>query len=114
MSNRLSGNEAVAYAIKQINPYVMGAFPITPSTEIPEYFADYVENGEVNTEYVTVESEHSSMSVCIWAQAAGARSVCANSSCGLALITNFCMWRLHFVCPLLWPVLTVHYRGRLI
>lgn len=86
MSNRLSGNEAVAYAIKQINPDVMGAFPITPSTEIPEYFAQYVANGEVNTEYVTVESEHSSMSVCIAAEAAGARSVCATSSCGLALM----------------------------
>ena len=55
MSNRLSGNEAVAYAMKQINPDVMGAFPITPSTEIPEYFANYVANGEVDTEYVTVE-----------------------------------------------------------
>ncbi|MEN6389831.1 MAG: transketolase C-terminal domain-containing protein [Syntrophomonas sp.] len=86
MSSRLSGNEAVAYAMKQINPDVMGAFPITPSTEIPEYFADFVANGEVNTEYVAVESEHSSMSVCIAAQAAGARSVCATSSCGLALM----------------------------
>jgi Pyruvate:ferredoxin oxidoreductase and related 2-oxoacid:ferredoxin oxidoreductases, alpha subunit len=86
MRNRLSGNEAVAYAMKQINPDVMGAFPITPSTEIPEYFANYVANGEVNTEYVTVESEHSSMSVCIAAEAAGARAVCATSSCGLALM----------------------------
>jgi len=86
MNKCLSGNEAVAYALKQINPDVMGAFPITPSTEIPEYFAQYVANGEVNTEYVTVESEHSSMSVCIAAQAAGARSVCATSSCGLALM----------------------------
>ncbi len=86
MSDRLSGNEAVAYAMKQINPDVMGAFPITPSTEIPEYFAGYVANGEVNTEFVTVESEHSSMSVCIAAQAAGARAVSATSSCGLALM----------------------------
>jgi pyruvate ferredoxin oxidoreductase alpha subunit len=86
MSHRLSGNEAVAYAMKQVNPDVMGAFPITPSTEIPEYFAEYVANGEVNTEYVTVESEHSSMSVCIAAQAAGARAVSATSSCGLALM----------------------------
>ena len=86
MSNHLSGNEAVAYAMKQVNPDVMGAFPITPSTEIPEYFANYVANGEVNTEYVTVESEHSSMSVCIAAQAAGARAISATSSCGLALM----------------------------
>lgn len=86
MSKCMSGNEAVAYAMKQINPDVMGAFPITPSTEIPENFAAFVANGEVNTEYVTVESEHSSMSVCIAAQAAGARAVCATSSCGLALM----------------------------
>ena len=50
--DRLSGNEAVAFAMKQIDPDVMGAFPITPSTEIPQYFAQYVANGEVNTEYV--------------------------------------------------------------
>lgn len=83
---RLSGNEAVAFAMKQINPDVMGAFPITPSTEIPQYFATYVANGEVDTEYVSVESEHSSMSVCIGAQAAGGRAVTATSSCGLALM----------------------------
>ena len=87
--DRLSGNEAVAYAMRQIDPDVMGAFPITPSTEIPQYFAQYVANGQVNTEYVTVESEHSSMSTCIGAAAAGARAVTATSSCGLAL-----MWEL--------------------
>jgi pyruvate ferredoxin oxidoreductase alpha subunit len=90
--DRLSGNEAVAYAMKQINPDVMGAFPITPSTEIPQYFAQYVANGEVDTEYVTVESEHSSLSTCIGASAAGARAVTATSSCGLAL-----MWELLYV-----------------
>lgn len=89
---RLSGNEAVAYAMKQINPDVMGAFPITPSTEIPQYFAQYVANGEVETEFVTVESEHSSMSTCIGAAAAGARAITATSSCGLAL-----MWELLYV-----------------
>ncbi len=86
MSVCLSGNEAVAFAMKQINPDVMGAFPITPSTEIPEHFAKFVANGEVTTEYVTVESEHSSMSVCIAAEAAGARAFSATSSCGLALM----------------------------
>ena len=85
---RLSGNEAVAYAMKQINPDVMGAFPITPSTEIPQYFSTYVDNGEVDTEFVTVESEHSSMSVCIGAQAAGCRAVSATSSCGLSYMTE--------------------------
>lgn len=84
--DRLSGNEAVAFAMRQIDPDVMGAFPITPSTEIPQYFARYVADGLVHTEYVTVESEHSSLSTCIGAQAAGARAVTATSSCGLALM----------------------------
>ena len=72
---RMSGNEAVAYAMKQINPDVMGAFPITPSTEIPQYFSKYIADGKVDTEFVAVESEHSAMSVCIGAAAAGARAV---------------------------------------
>ena len=81
---RLSGNEAVAIALKQINPDVFPAFPITPSTEIPQYFASFVANGEVDTEFITVESEHSSMSAAIGASSAGARSLTATSSCGLA------------------------------
>ncbi len=89
---RLSGNEAVAFAMKQINPDVMGAFPITPSTEIPQYFSQYVANGQVDTEFVAVESEHSAMSCCIGAQAAGGRAVTATSSCGLAL-----MWEMLYV-----------------
>ena len=83
---RLSGNEAIAYAMRQINPDVFAAFPITPSTEIPQYFAQYVANGQVDTEYVTVESEHSSMSTCMGAAAAGARAVTATSSAGLAFM----------------------------
>lgn len=82
--DRLSGNEAVAIALKQINPDVFPAFPITPSTEIPQYFASFVANGKVDTEFITVESEHSSMSATIGASAAGARSLTATSSCGLA------------------------------
>ena len=89
---RLSGNEAIAYAMKQLNPDVMGAFPITPSTEIPQYFSSYVANGEVDTEFVAVESEHSAMSTCFAAQAAGARAVTATSSCGMAL-----MWEMLYV-----------------
>ena len=85
---RLSGNEAIAYAMKQINPDVMGAFPITPSTEIPQYFATYVDNGEVDTEFIPVESEHSAMSTCIGAQAAGCRAISATSSCGLCYMTE--------------------------
>jgi len=84
--DRLSGNEAVAYGLKQINPDVFPAFPITPSTEIPQYYATYIANGEVDTEFIPVESEHSSMSAAIGAEAAGARSLTATSSCGLALM----------------------------
>ena len=54
---RLSGNEATAIAMKQINPDVVAAFPITPSTEIPQYFSTFVSNGEVDTEFVAVESD---------------------------------------------------------
>lgn len=82
--DRLSGNEAVAIALRQINPDVFPAFPITPSTEIPQYFASFVANGQVDTEFITVESEHSSMSAAIGASAAGARALTATSSCGLA------------------------------
>lgn len=83
---RLSGNEAVSYAIKQINPDVMPAFPITPSTEIPQYVSTYIANGECDTEFIPVESEHSSMSATIGASAAGARALTATSSCGMALM----------------------------
>ena len=71
---RLSGNEASAIAMKQINPDVVAAFPITPSTEIPQYFSTFVSNGQVDTEFVAVESEHSAMSACIGAEAAGRKS----------------------------------------
>ena len=71
---RLSGNEAAAIAMKQINPDVVAAFPITPSTEIPQYFSTFVSNGQVDTEFVAVESEHSAMSACIGAEAAGRQS----------------------------------------
>ncbi len=82
--DRLSGNEAVAIALRQINPDVFPAFPITPSTEIPQYFASFAANGEVDTEFIPVESEHSSMSAAIGASAAGARALTVTSSCGLA------------------------------
>lgn len=83
---RLSGNEAVAMAMKQINPDVVAAFPITPSTEIPQYFSTFVADGAVDTEFVAVESEHSAMSACIGAQAAGGRAMTATSANGLALM----------------------------
>ncbi len=84
--DRLSGNEAIALAMKAMNLDVVAAFPITPSTEIPQYFSQYVANGETEALFIPVESEHSAMSACIGAQAAGARSSTATSSCGLALM----------------------------
>ncbi|MDO6353474.1 pyruvate ferredoxin oxidoreductase [Caloramator sp. CAR-1] len=88
----LSGNEAVAFGMKQINPDVVAAFPITPSTEVPQYFSQFVANGEVDTEFVAVESEHSAMSACIGAAAAGGRVMTATASAGLAL-----MWEMLYV-----------------
>ncbi|SET05507.1 Pyruvate flavodoxin/ferredoxin oxidoreductase, thiamine diP-bdg, partial [Halanaerobium congolense] len=85
---KLSGNEAAATALRQMNPDVMAAFPITPSTEIPQYFSKYVSDGRVDTEFVPVESEHSAMSACIGSQAAGARTVTATSANGLALMVE--------------------------
>ena len=83
---RLSGNEAVATAMKQINSDVVAAYPITPSTEIPQYFSNFVANGTVDTEFIPVESEHSAMSATIGAAAAGGRVMSATSSQGLALM----------------------------
>ncbi|NLY81563.1 MAG: pyruvate ferredoxin oxidoreductase [Clostridiales bacterium] len=82
--DKMSGNEAVANAMRQIEPDVMAAFPITPSTEIPQYFSKFIADGIVGTEFVAVESEHSAMSACMGASAAGARAVTATSSAGLA------------------------------
>ena len=89
---RLSGNEATAIAMKQINPDVVAAFPITPSTEIPQYFSTFVSNGKVDTEFVAVESEHSAMSACIGAEAAGSRAMTATSANGLSL-----MWEMIYI-----------------
>lgn len=89
---RLSGNEAVALGMKQINPDVVAAFPITPSTEIPQYFSTFVSNGSVDTEFIAVESEHSAMSACVGAEAAGSRAMTATSSNGLAL-----MWEMIYI-----------------
>ena len=89
---RLSGNEASAVAMKQINPDVVAAFPITPSTEIPQYFSTFVSNGQVDTEFVAVESEHSAMSACIGAEAAGSRAMTATSSNGLSF-----MWEMLYI-----------------
>ena len=88
----LAGNEAVATAMRQINPDVVAAYPITPQTSTVQKFADFVSDGKVDTEFVTVESEHSAMSACVGASAAGARVMTATSANGLAL-----MWEIVYI-----------------
>ena len=87
----MTGNEAVANAMKQINPDVVAAYPITPQTDIVQFYSSFVANGEVDTQMVTVESEHSAMSATVGASAAGSRAMTATSSQGLALMHGFCI-----------------------
>jgi pyruvate ferredoxin oxidoreductase alpha subunit len=82
----LNGDEAVALAAKQSDIDVVAAYPITPQTIIVEKFSEYVANGEVNTEFVCTESEHSAMTACLAAAATGARAFTASASAGLALM----------------------------
>lgn len=82
----LTGCESGAHAMRQINPDVVAAYPITPQTALMQKFADFHADGDVDTELVLVESEHSAMSATIGAAAAGARSMTATSACGLALM----------------------------
>ena len=82
----LNGDEAVAFAVKQCDVDVVAAYPITPQTIIVEKFSEYVANGEVQTEFVCTESEHSAMTACLAAAATGARTFTASASAGLALM----------------------------
>jgi pyruvate ferredoxin oxidoreductase alpha subunit len=87
-----TGNSAIAYAMKQIDPDVCAAYPITPSTQVMEEFSKYVADGVVNTNLVAVESEHSAMSACVGAAAAGGRVMTATSANGMAL-----MWEMLYI-----------------
>ncbi|MFN2169168.1 MAG: pyruvate ferredoxin oxidoreductase [Anaerolineae bacterium] len=96
----LAGNEAAATAMRQVNPDVVAAYPITPQTDTVEKFSEFVADGLVDTEFVTVESEHSAMSACVGASAAGARVMTATAANGLAL-----MWEILYIaasnrCPI--------------
>ncbi len=82
----LNGDEAIAFAAKQCDVDVVAAYPITPQTIIVEKFSEYVANGEVQTEFVCTESEHSAMAACLAASATGARTFTASASAGLALM----------------------------
>jgi pyruvate ferredoxin oxidoreductase alpha subunit len=100
----LTGNEAAAEAMRQIEPDVVAAYPITPQTELMQKFAQFVADGVVKTEMVLVESEHSAMSASVGASAAGARVMTATSSQGLAL-----MWEIVYIAastrlPIVMPV----------
>jgi pyruvate ferredoxin oxidoreductase alpha subunit len=79
---------AAAEAVKQANVDVISAYPITPQTHIVEHLSELVANGELDAEFVPVESEHTAMSVCVGSQAAGARSFTCTSSQGLALMSE--------------------------
>jgi pyruvate ferredoxin oxidoreductase alpha subunit len=88
----VTGNEAVAEAMRQIDPDVVCAYPITPQTEVVMLYAQMVADGKVTSEFVTVESEHSAMSAVIGSAAGGARTMTATSSQGLAL-----MWEMLYI-----------------
>jgi len=88
----MTGNEAAANALRQVNPDVAAVYPITPQTELMHEFAKFVANGQVDTEVILVESEHSAMSACVGSAAAGARTVTATSANGLAL-----MWEIVYI-----------------
>ncbi|MGQ9602662.1 MAG: pyruvate synthase subunit PorA [bacterium] len=100
----VTGNDAVAEAMRQVDPDVVAAYPITPQTELMHKFADFVADGLVKTEFVLVESEHSAMSAAVGASAAGARVMTATSANGLAL-----MWEILYIaastrCPIVMAV----------
>ncbi|OIO79017.1 MAG: pyruvate ferredoxin oxidoreductase [Candidatus Omnitrophica bacterium CG12_big_fil_rev_8_21_14_0_65_43_15] len=88
----ITGNHAAAYAAKLCRPHVISAYPITPQTEVVEKLACMVADGELKSDFIKVESEHSAMAACIGASAAGSRSFTATSSQGLALMHEMLFW----------------------
>ncbi|MBN2539260.1 MAG: pyruvate ferredoxin oxidoreductase [Deltaproteobacteria bacterium] len=88
----ITGNEAAAQAVKLAKPGVIAAYPITPQTSLAELLSEYVERGELKAEYVRVESEHSSLTVCISASTVGARVFTATSSNGLLYMHEQLHW----------------------
>ncbi|MDI3471921.1 MAG: pyruvate ferredoxin oxidoreductase alpha subunit [Thermotogaceae bacterium] len=100
----ITGAEAAAYAMRQINPDVVAAYPITPQTPIVEKFAQYVADGLVDTEMIPVESEHSAMSAVVGAAAAGARAMTATSANGLALMHEIVYIAASSRLPIVMPV----------
>jgi pyruvate ferredoxin oxidoreductase alpha subunit len=100
----MTGDEAVAYAVKLVNPDVLAAYPITPQTIIVERYSDFVNNGEVDTSFIPVESEHSAMSACVGASMTGARVFTATASAGLALMYEILYVASGMRCPIVLAV----------
>jgi len=100
----LTGDGAIAYAVKQSSVDVVAAYPITPQTLIVEEFSEFVHNGEVHTEFVCVESEHSAMSACVGASLTGARVFTATASQGLALMHEIMYIASSLRCPIVMGV----------
>lgn len=100
----VSGDEAVALAVRQTRPHVIAAYPITPQTIVVERLADYVEDGSLDCEYLYVESEHSAMSAVIGAAAMGARTFTATSSQGLLYMVE----GLHYASGSRFPVVMMN------
>ena len=86
----MEGSHAVAEAVRLSRPQVIAAYPITPQTHIVERLAEMVADGELDSEYITVESEFSALSACLGASAAGSRVYSATTSQGLALMFEVC------------------------
>ncbi|MBD3349225.1 MAG: pyruvate ferredoxin oxidoreductase [Candidatus Eisenbacteria bacterium] len=101
----LTGNDAGAEAMRQIDPDVVAAFPITPQTELMHKFAEHVADGDVKAEFVLVESEHSAMSATVGAAAAGARAMTATSANGLALMWEIVYIAASYRLPIVMPVI---------
>ncbi|MBL7158835.1 MAG: pyruvate ferredoxin oxidoreductase [Candidatus Omnitrophica bacterium] len=100
----LTGDQAASEAMRQIDPDVVAAYPITPQTEIVMNFSQFVDDGKVSTEMIHVESEHSAMSACVGSAVSGARTMTATSANGLAL-----MWEIVYIAastrlPIVMPV----------
>lgn len=102
----LTGNYAVAYAVKMAKPHVIAAYPITPQTSIVEKLAEFVERGELKASFVNVESEFSAMSVVYGAAMAGARSFTATSSHGLLYMYEAAWWTALSRAPVVMTVVT--------
>jgi pyruvate ferredoxin oxidoreductase alpha subunit len=100
----VTGNEAVANSLRQAKPDVCAAYPITPQTDMMQRFAGFVSDGVVKTELILVESEHSSMSACVGASAAGGRVITATSSQGLALMFEILFIASGLRLPIVMPV----------